>query len=97
MVQFLCKLACLIDTKPVFDYDYTERYKNAPPSVHEKSYYFQIADDVSLENLATMASGYSGSDLKELCRLAALQCLRRQISDNELDERDRYAIFDIIG
>ena len=42
-----------------------------------------------------MTSGYSGSDLKELCRLAALQCLRRQIRDNGLDEKDRYAISDI--
>lgn len=36
----------------------------------------EIDDDVDIEDLAALTDGCSGSDLKELCRLAALRCVR---------------------
>jgi len=36
-----------------------------------------LAEDVNLENLASMTEGYSGADLESLCREAALAALRR--------------------
>ncbi|XP_057297834.1 outer mitochondrial transmembrane helix translocase-like isoform X2 [Hydractinia symbiolongicarpus] len=42
-----------------------------------------MADDVDLTQVANHTEGYSGCDLKELCRLAALQCLRRQVVEND--------------
>jgi len=36
-----------------------------------------LADDVSLEEIASMTEGYSGADLESLCREAALSTIRR--------------------
>lgn len=46
-----------------------------------------MADDVDLTQVANHTEGYSGCDLKELCRLAALQCLRRQVVENDDSQR----------
>jgi len=45
-----------------------------------------LCDDVEVVDLATYTEGYTGSDIKELCRLAALQCLRRQVCYAETDD-----------
>ncbi|XP_047124531.1 outer mitochondrial transmembrane helix translocase isoform X1 [Hydra vulgaris] len=43
----------------------------------------QLNKDVDLETVSALTAGYSGSDLKELCRLAALQCLFRQMEEKQ--------------
>ncbi|PFX23044.1 ATPase family AAA domain-containing protein 1-like [Stylophora pistillata] len=36
----------------------------------------KLNDDVDLDKLATLTEGYSGSGLKEICRVAAMSCVR---------------------
>jgi len=47
-----------------------------------------IAPDVNLAELSSLTEGYTGSDIKELCRLAAMQCVRRQVTSSEVDDID---------
>lgn len=42
-----------------------------------------ISEEVDLEKIAEKTAGYAGSDLKEFCRYAALNCLRRRVVDLE--------------
>ena len=42
---------------------------------------FQVSEEVDVDDIATKTKGYAGSDLKEFCRYAALNCLRRQVID----------------
>lgn len=53
-----------------------------------------MREDVNIERLAMLTNGYSGSDLKELCREAALQCLRCQMNEIENDESNPDLSFD---
>jgi transitional endoplasmic reticulum ATPase len=43
-----------------------------------------IADDVDLEKLASELHGYTGADIRALCREAALKALRRYIPDLDI-------------
>lgn len=46
----------------------------------------KIAEDVDLNELAEMTEGFSGSGLKEMCRVAAMSCVRDYVrSRNNLD------------
>jgi len=47
-----------------------------------------IAPDVNLAELSSLTEGYTGSDIKELCRLAAMQCIRRQVKNSDVDDSD---------
>ena len=47
-------------------------------------------DDVDLKRLSLVTDGYSGSDLREICRVAALACVRESIRDGtEATTRDQ--------
>lgn len=48
-----------------------------------------LDEDVDFVELASCTEGYSGSDVKELCRLTALQCLRRQVTQTMQDDEDQ--------
>jgi len=54
----------------------------------------KLCEDVELDALADITEGYSGSDIKEFCRVAALQRLRSQIRDIEDDNN---SITSIVG
>lgn len=41
-----------------------------------------LADDVDLAGLASLTDGYSGSDLKEVCRAAAMMPVREHLASN---------------
>lgn len=57
-----------------------------------------LSEDVDVKTLASLTNGYSGSDLKELCREAALQCLRSQMpeDDDEVDSDARSAESELV-
>ncbi|RWS29669.1 ATPase family AAA domain-containing protein 1-like protein [Leptotrombidium deliense] len=49
------------------------------------------SDDIDLNLIANMTEGFSGSDLKELCRAAAMVRVRdlcTQLTENEYDQID---------
>ena len=47
---------------------------------------FQLADDVTLDAIADMLDGYSGADINNVCRDAAMMAMRRRISGLNADE-----------
>jgi len=44
-----------------------------------------IADDVNLKNLASELHGYTGADMKSLCREAAIRSIRRYLPEIDLE------------
>jgi transitional endoplasmic reticulum ATPase len=44
-----------------------------------------IADDVNLKNLASELHGYTGADIKSLCREAAMKSIRRYLPEIDLE------------
>jgi len=46
----------------------------------------QCADNVDLHQLAIMTTGFSGSDLQELCRIASLFRIKDLIKEEELQK-----------
>ena len=64
------------------------RFYIGPPDTTARLCIFQkimskeiIAPDLNLAELSSLTEGYTGSDIQELCRLAAMQCVRRQVKD----------------
>ncbi|MCG5495762.1 CDC48 family AAA ATPase [Ectothiorhodospira variabilis] len=47
-----------------------------------------LAEDVDLNDIAALTSGYVGADLEALCREAAMACLRRVFPQIDLDMED---------
>jgi transitional endoplasmic reticulum ATPase len=47
-----------------------------------------LSRDVSLEDLAKSAEGYSGADIEAVCREAAMIALRRDIESKEVTLED---------
>ena len=58
------------------------------PALYFFSPIYQVAEDVVIEELGKKTTGYAGSDLKEFCRYAALNCLRRQVVDMDCTSLD---------
>jgi len=54
--------------------------------IHTKK--MPLAKDVDLKYLARMTKGYSGADIKALCREAAMMALRRDMSAKEVTLED---------
>jgi len=50
-------------------------------SSKNSTFYLQVSEDVVIDELGKKTNGYTGSDLREFCRYAALNCLRRQVID----------------
>lgn len=47
----------------------------------------QCANDVDLHEIAIATSGFSGSDLQELCRIASLFRIKDLIKEEQLQKR----------
>ncbi len=51
-----------------------------------------LDDDVKIEDLATRSTEFSGSDLKELCRCAAMNSFIRHVKDEKLNKNTVHEI-----
>jgi len=77
------------------------RFKIGLPDLHQRKEILEVIlrdEEICEEKttialkLAQLTDGYSGSDLKELCREAALECLRKQMDEiNNSDEMEEEA------
>jgi transitional endoplasmic reticulum ATPase len=56
-----------------------------------------LLKDVSLDELARKAQGYSGADIEAICREAAMNALREDIDATEVSRRDFDAAMERIG
>ncbi len=56
-----------------------------------------LAKDVNLNELVGLTKGYSGADIEALCREAALNALRRDISAKEVTKADFNKALEMIG
>ncbi|MEM4373857.1 MAG: CDC48 family AAA ATPase [Nitrososphaerota archaeon] len=55
-----------------------------------------LAEDVSLEDMASRSEGFSGADLESLCREAALAALRRDINSEKVTRIDFEEAFTLV-
>jgi len=46
----------------------------------------QVEDDVDLDSVASRLEGYSGADISNLCRDAAMMSMRRAIRDKPIEQ-----------
>ena len=46
----------------------------------------EVAEDCNFDKIAAMGEGYSGDDITNVCRDAAMNGLRRAIMDKNIDE-----------
>ena len=56
-----------------------------------------LSEDVSLDELARKAQGYSGADIEAICREAAMNALRENIDATEVSRRDFDAAMERVG
>ena len=53
------------------------------------SWFQQVDDDVDVDEIAEMTNQFSGSDLKELCRVAALNTVTDYLRTHQTPEQSR--------
>ncbi|MEJ2250427.1 MAG: CDC48 family AAA ATPase [Candidatus Lokiarchaeota archaeon] len=57
-------------------------------NVHTKN--MPLAEDVSLENIASQTDGFSGADLENLCREAGMQAIREKMENLDVIEKRHF-------